>query len=411
MKKYFFVIISLFYGQVKAQQTNLIEDLMRQKPEQFGNILADPAKYELQIIYTQIDRDARNRPLFQTHRYRADNHTYFYPASTVKFPSVLLALEKINALKIKGLTSQTAMLTDSAFTRQTTVSQDTSAQNGMPSVAHYAKKILLVSDNDAFNRLYEFVGQEDFNKKLSAKGYTHSRILHRLSYSMTSEQNRHTNPIRFLQDNRLIYSQPAQYNPVDLVPKQAISKGIGYMRGDSLVRQPFDFTSKNFFPLEDQHEILKATMFPKAVAKAKRFNLTPADYRFVWQFMSQLPSETRYPRYDLKEHYDSYCKFLMFGDDKKPMPKHIRVFNKVGDAYGYLLDNAYIVDFERGIEFMLTVVIYCNQDQVFNDDKYDYNSVGFPFLANLGRTIYQHELTRPRPRKPDMKEFQLVYEK
>ena len=90
---------------------------------------------------------------------------------------------------------------------------------------------------------------------------------------------------------------------------------------------------------------------------------------------------------------------------------NIRIFNKVGDAYGFLLDNAYIVDFEKGIEFMLTTVLLCNNDQIFNDDKYDYDTIGFPFMKNLGQLIYNHELTRKRKYKADLSRFMVVYDK
>ena len=408
IKKLFIFSVFILTSFSVFSQQNLIEKIMSDKPELFGDILKNPEKFEVQIIYTQINRDAKNKPSFNTFKYRVDKNHYFYPASTVKFPAVLLALEKMN--KISKLNISTTMLTDSAFGRQEIVHTDTSSASGLPSIGHYSKKILLVSDNDAFNRLYEFIGQKAFNDQLKAKGYLDTRILHRLSYLMTIEQNRYTNPIRFVEANNLIYSQPQQYNPDDLVPKIPIAKGIGYMKGDKLVSEPFDFTSKNAFPLEDQHEILKAVLFPEAVPKQKRFNLTPDQYKFVYQYMSQLPSESTYPRYD-STFYDGFCKFTMFGDSKKPMPKHIRVFNKVGDAYGFLLDNAYVVDFKEGIEFMLTAVMYCNADQVFNDDKYDYDSVGFPFFGNLGRTIYDFEKNRKKVFKPNLKKFKLKYDR
>lgn len=383
---------------------------MQSKPEFFENILKNPDKYEVQIIYTQIDRDKNNKPTFVTHKYSVDKNHYFYPASTVKFPAVLLALEKLNKIKRTGVNIHTPMLTDSAFERQTKAYIDSSAANGLPSIGHYCKKILLVSDNDAFNRLYEFIGQKEFNDQLKAKGFNDTRILHRLSYSMTPEQNRYTNPIRFVANNKILYSQPQQYNPESLVPTFSTKKGIGYMNDDKLINEPFDFTAKNAFPLEDQHEILKAVLFPEVTPQQKRFNLTNDQYKFVYQYMSQLPSETTFPKYD-STFYDSYCKFTMFGDSKKPMPKHIRVFNKVGDAYGFLLDNAYIVDLKNNIEFMFTAVIYCNEDQVFNDDKYEYESVGFPFFGNIGRTIYEYELSRKRVFRPNLKKFKLNYDK
>ena len=188
--------------------------------------------------------------------------------------------------------------------------------------------------------------------------------------------------------------------------------GSNYYKGDSLVKRPFDFTARNAFPLEEQQLLLRALLFPEAVSEKQRFNLRPNDYQSVYRYMSQLPRETRYPNYRADTSlYDSYGKFLLAGDDKSPMPKSIRIFNKEGDAYGYMIDNAYIVDFDKGIEFMLSAVIACNSDGIFNDEKYDYDTVGFPFMGNLGRLIYAYEAGRKKPRTPDLSRFKLAYDK
>ena len=60
---------------------------------------------------------------------------------------------------------------------------------------------------------------------------------------------------------------------------------------------------------------------------------------------------------------------------------------------------------------MLTATIYVNSDGVLNDDKYDYETIGWPFLYQLGQTIYQYELNRPRKITPDLSQFRLGYEK
>lgn len=395
-------------SQAQPKTDKLLNDLLRKSPELFGPVLRNPAKFDVQVLYTQINRDAQNRPSFRTYRYRVNKKRYFYPASTVKLPGVLLALEKLNELNIRR---NTTMLTDSAAVGQTAVRADTSAPNGLPSVAHYAKKILLVSDNDAFNRLYEFIGQCNLNERLYRKGYRDLRIVHRLSVPLTAEQNRQTNPVRFVDStDRVVFQQPAQ--TCERTPKadSLIQRGVGYRRGDSLVRQPFAFTDKNSFALEDQQAMLKAVLFPDDVAPRQRFNLAPDDYPFLYQYLSQLPRETQFPRYD-STYYDSYCKFLLAGDQKTPFPSRIRIFNKVGDAYGYLIDNAYIVDFDRGIEFMLAAVIYVNEDGIFNDDQYEYTTIGLPFMGNLGRVIYDYEAKRRRPNVPNLNRFRVNYDR
>ena len=96
----------------------------------------------------------------------------------------------------------------------------------------------------------------------------------------------------------------------------------------------------------------------------------------------------------------------MYGG-KGELDSNIRIFNKEGDAYGFLTDVAYIVDYKNNIEFFLSANIYCNSDGIFNDDHYDYETVGYPFLRNIGRVIYEYELQRKRERIPDLSTFKL----
>ena len=410
----FFVLIIISSVMSNAQKinTDFLQKLMATKPEQFKELMDNADKYRLQILYTQIDRDKKNRPKFTTFGYRINNSEYFYPASTVKFPASVLALEKINNLNIKGLTKETVMLTGAEYERHTPVTKDSTSENGLPSVAHYIKKILMVSDNDAFNRLYEFIGQEDFNETLRKKGYENTRIFHRLQVGMNKEQNRRTNPMKFMQGNEIVYQQPMVISEKNYSSVTPISVGKGYVQGDSVVNKPFDFTDRNFYPLLDQQAVLKSILFPEAVGPKKRFNLTEDDYQFMYKYMSQMPTESTRPSYNPIEFYPTYCKFLMYGSGKNEVVNpNMRIFNKVGDAYGFLLDNAYIVDFEKGVEFMLTTVLLCNNDQIFNDDKYDYDTIGFPFMKNLGQLIYNYELNRPRKYKADLSRFKMVYDK
>jgi hypothetical protein len=416
MKKIYFIFSILLMNTIisNAQKinTDFLPNLLATKPEQFKELLDNPEKYRLQILYTQIDRDKNNRPKFTSYGYRINNTEYFYPASTVKFPASALALEKINNLNIKGLTKEITMLTGAEYERHTPVTKDSTSENGLPSVAHYIKKILMVSDNDAFNRLYEFLGQDGFNDALHKKGYENTRIFHRLQVGMNKEQNRRTNPIKFVSGNEVLYQQPMVTSEKNYSSATPIGIGKGYMQGDSVVNIPFDFKDRNFYPLLDQQAILKSILFPEAVEAKKRFNLKDEDYQFLYKYMSQMPTESTYPNYNPTEFYPTYCKFMLYGSGKNDVPNpNIRIFNKVGDAYGFLLDNAYVVDFEKGIEFMVSAVLLCNKDEIFNDDKYDYDTIGFPFMKNLGQLLYNYELTRPRKHKPDLSKFKMVYDK
>jgi hypothetical protein len=395
--------------QAQSKTDSLLAGMIRSHASpQLLRVLNDPDSFRYQLIYTKIDRDRKNRPSFHNYYYRANPDEYFNPASTVKMPLAFLALEKIDSLDRYGIDKYTAMLTDSAYSSQSVVRVDSSAASGLPSVAQYIKKIFLVSDNDAYTRLYEFLGQEHINRRLWEMGYKDVRITRRF-VPMTEEENRHTNPIRFVKDGKLLYAQPAAASTVAFDFSHTVFLGNAHFdRYDSLIHTPMDFTRHNNISLEDEQQVLQSVLFPESVPESRRFHLSPEDYRFLYRYMSQYPHEEIHPRYDTAEYFDSYTKFFMFKSGRTPIPPYIRIFNKPGWAYGFLTDIAYIADFKNGVEFMLSGVIYVNSDGVLNDDKYDYDSIGYPFFKEIGDIVYQYELKRKRVR-PDLSKFELSY--
>ena len=381
---------------------SFMTNLLGQFPQFFDSIVAKKDEYRLQIIYTQVDRGRNNMPKFTNHYFNVQPDQYFYPASTIKLPIAILALQKLHELKIPGLNRNTTMITETAFSGQTAVYNDPASEDGRPTIANYIKKILLVSDNDASNRLYEFLGQEYINTTLHKMGFDDAQILHRLSIGMTEEENRNTNPIRFLDaEGKLIYEKPAETSRLDY-EKRNTRLGKGYFSGGQLKNEPFDFSGKNRLTLETLHGLLKSIIFPEAVSRRQRFNLDKEDYIFLRKYMSMFCTESKYPSYNSPDYWDTYVKFLFYGTEKQEPEPDIRIFNKVGDAYGFLTDIAYIVDYNNNIEFLLSATIHCNRDSIYNDDKYEYETVGFPFMKNLGRIIYEHELKRLRKYKPDL---------
>ncbi|TQM51982.1 beta-lactamase family protein [Arcticibacter tournemirensis] len=399
-----FVMISV---SLVAQKTDkwLAELLYSKGSPLFRKVLDNPGTYQYQVIYTRIDRDKQNKPHFKSYYLNTDRERYFNPASTVKLPTALLALEKLNEINVKGLDKYTDMITDSAFSGQTSVLKDVSSESGYPSIAHYVKKIFLVSDNDAYNRLYEWVGQQTLNEKLWKKGYTNTRITRRF-WPMTDEENRHTNPISFLKDGKRIYQLPAAFSEAQFDFSKKVSIGNSYYNRDEvLIKEPMDFTRHNCFPLEDQQRILRSVLFPESVSKDKRFGLTADDYSFLYKYLSMLPRESDFPRYDTTEFFDSYAKFFIYRAEKRNIPRQMRIYSKAGWSYGFLTDNAYIADLENNCEFLISATIYVNSDGVLNDDKYDYETIGYPFFKELGEIIHQKEIQRNRKNKPDLSRF------
>lgn len=377
----------------------------------FQSVILHPEAYRYQIIYTQINRDRNNNPSFINYYYNYDSLRYFNPASMVKMPLAFLSLEKLNRLREKGVDMFTPMQYDSAYSRQTVLYKDSTAENGLPSIAQFIRKAFLVSDNDAYTRMYEFVGQQTINRRLHEMGYPDLRITRRFM-RMNLDENRHTNPIRFIKQNgSLIYFQPPAINTDSFDFSHVNKMGIGYMNAqDSLVNEPIDFTMANNVTVYHLQQMLQSVLFPNSVAPNRRFQLEKADYDFLYRFLAQYPSETDFPKYDTGLYYDSYVKFF-FRQVGRGIPDHIRIFNKVGWAYGCLTDVSYVADFKNKVEFMLTATVYVNSDGILNDNKYDYDNIGYPFLYKLGQCIYNYELNRPRKYKPDLSTFILRYQK
>ncbi|TDQ17122.1 beta-lactamase family protein [Algoriphagus boseongensis] len=375
-----------------------------------NKVLVDSSKYQVQILYSQIDRNEHGVPLFTDYSFNLDDNHYFYPASTVKLPIALLAMEWLEEQNIEGLNLETIMLTDSARISQIPALTDSSSATGLPSIAHYIKKILLVSDNDASNRLYELMGMDYINRKLKEKGLDHTMIMQRLSFPLSPEENRQFNPIRFVdKSGKIILELPARQSDSLYVVPGNPKIGKAYYQGDSLIQSPMDFSNKNKFALSDLHGVVKRLVFPEAFLEGERFQLNEEHRAFALKYMSMLPRESDFPIYDTTEYYDSYSKFFKFGTDKSSIPSKFRIFNKTGWSYGYLIDGSYFVDFESGVEFLVSAIIYVNEDQILNDDKYEYDEIGLPFFSELGDYLYQRELKRKKALPPDLKKFKFEY--
>lgn len=337
-------------------------------------VLQDPDSYELQIRYTRIQRKG-DSVAFQEYAYRVSDSNYFYPASTVKFPISVLALEKLNSLPQYNRKMDFYYEGDSV---QRSFEGD-------------IKEIFSVSDNHASNRLFEFLGQDAINQGLTRRGISPVRIAHRLGFRW---EEMTTRPIIIaVADSVSTQLLPIGNDPIQPLDLNGSLKGKGYMAGDSLVAEPFDFSLKNYLPLNSLHGTLQRVVFPEKFPESQRFNLSNDQREFLIQAMRITPRELGY---DPEAYPDGYCKFFIYGDSKEQIPESVSIYNKVGFAYGTLTDVAYIQDLENEVEFMLSATLLVNENGIFNDNTYEFDTVGIPFLAALGRAVYNYELAHPQ---------------
>jgi len=366
-----FILVSCTAEQ---QNPNFLERALASKDISIKRVMDSIEKYQVQIRYTQID--IRNDSvLFTDYDFQVNDSVYFYPASTVKFPTAVLAMEKINQTDTLTINTKYYIEGD---TIESTVAND-------------VNEIFAVSDNLANNRLIEFLGFETINQSLKNKGIAPVRLSHRLGFH--SEDLRTKPIIIYLNDSTTGITQPILNKTPKPLALFEIEKGKGYYENDEYTNEPFSFKQKNYYPLSAQHNLLKRIIFPENFNLNEQFHLNKEQRDHLLNAMHTVPKEMGY---DKKEYYDSYCKFFLFGDSQDDIPEHIKIYNKVGFAYGTLTDCAYIKDTKNNIDFLLTATILVNKDGIFNDDVYEYDEIGIPFLAQLGREIYQQELQRKK---------------
>ncbi|MGQ9863860.1 MAG: serine hydrolase [Bacteroidia bacterium] len=384
-----------------ASQTYL-QKLLNEAPPKLKTIANDPS-WGVQIIFTQINRDAQNRPILKHHTYHLQSDSYFYPASIVKLPVCALALEKLNHLKITGITKDTPLLTRGGPACVPPLTQDPTHPQNHVTLAHLIIKQLVYSDNEAFDRLYDFLGPQYITQTLHKKGYTSAWVGHRLRYVCSEKENTCLASWEYPS----LYKQQAHCNET-LSPslyQNATFQITTYKDGKwQNLRRSAD--KLNALSLADAHEILIALIFPQDLPHKKRFNLTEKDYHFLRKYMSMYPTELRLPNYPNAPYYvTGRMKYFFLGGQDTTAPPHIRIFNKVGMAWGYLIDVAYIVDFKAQIEFFLSAAIRApaTPSGTLRTDE------GLEFLRQLSLIIYEKEKKRRVPRKPDLSNFMYEY--
>lgn len=376
-----------------SQSAFSFDSILNKKPI-LKTVNADFNKYRLQIIYTQITRDSSGKPSFENYTYQLDSTNYFYCASLVKLPCSILALEKLNEL---NLDKNTIMFTDSANACQHSVKKDSSSSNGYPSISQYIKRMLLVSDNMAYGRVYEFLGVNYLHNRLLDLGYKNMRIVNRFDGNCKGTEHSTTNPVSFYDSNlKLVYQQKQQSTlTIYSNPIGTVKIGKAYMNAQNKkINEPKDFTNMNYISLQNIHSILQRLVFNDYVPKDLQFKINKDDQDFLLKHLTMYPRESAHPTYN-KTYFDSYKKYFMYGDSKKPITNEdIKITNIVGQSYGFMVDCAYIQNKKENVEFMLSAVIYTNNNQIMNDGKYEYNTIALPFLAELGRQVYDFELKR-----------------
>ena len=164
--KIFSSLILVFIFSCSSHKNHLKNVLNSTNPKIKG-VMDNVKQHELQIIYTEIIRDKNGKVSFKDYTYNVNANNYFYPASTIKLPIAILALEKLNIIDNTSINTEFSI----------------EGNNEKLKFAAEISKVFAVSDNVASTNLFEFIGFDYINQKMIEKGLSPFRMSHRLSGS------------------------------------------------------------------------------------------------------------------------------------------------------------------------------------------------------------------------------------
>ena len=362
-------------------ETNPIKSSFR-KNDFLKEIIKEKEDYEIQILLTKIDQ-YNSKVDFQEYKYQLDDNKYFYPASTIKLPIVVLTLKKINELRSKGseitLKSKITLNYKDDYSELVIRDSITSFQNLIADV-------FLVSDNSASNILIDFIGYNYFNHEMENAGFDKTYLNHKFNpdpYVNSTWQisDLDNNIISSINDNQKIIKANEKTNGLEKGERR-------YFKGE-ILDESLNFSEKNRSSITDMHNLIKYIFYPEIFDSINTFNLNVEDYDFLRYWMSRFTYEDIGEKFIGDENFfETYNKFFIHGDEQSVSNEQIRVYNKIGQAYGTSIDNGLIKNYQDNVEFILTATIYTNKNKVINDNLYEYDDLAVPFLAKLSRAIY-----------------------
>ena len=372
----------------KVRDEGSLAGWLGEPPGHFARLLADPARYRLEILVSAVDEEPTGRSL-RSFGYRVDAE-YEYPASAIKLlmaAAALRSLEELGQSSGKPLGIDTPLgLCVGAQTSCAVMRDPGNPDGGHITIAHEIRKMLLVSDNAAFGRLYDLVGHRALNERMGEWGLASVRLRHRMG---GGEREGLSSPaLDFLLPDGAL-SIPARQSDLRLAPTAATGLLVGRAHVDErgkLQGQPRDFADRNYASLADLQRVLVALVEP-GLDRGPALGLSEEHRRFLLEVLGADPRTMANPRTAEERHAEARFRPLLAGLGRVLERGELDYLGKAGRAYGFVVENAYLRNRKTGRALFVTAAIYADTNDVVNDDDYDYDTVAEPFMRDLGELL------------------------
>ena len=353
----------------------VVLDILKKGSPRLQSFLAKANDYGLQICFTRLRKDTSGTQ-FETFS-AFEPSAWFAPASLVKLPLAALLLEQLEAGKVDWLRAKLA------FPGMPDCAERAVELRQPQAVTRLIERALVLSDDSAYCALFDALGPQHIADRMRQLGHADVRIQARFG-ACGPENSKITGPVKiFSAGDRVLASTPAR-PPFALVSApEAIKIGQAWMQANRRIEGAKDFTTSNSAPLLALHEMLLALMRPELVAPELRFQISERARQFLLTGMRLNPAESKYSNAAEAKLDRTFFRLLGVGDGQ--WPKDLQVENKVGWAYGFLSDMAHLK--QGNHECFVSCKMYLNRDGVLNDGQYEYESIGRPAMAEIGRLL------------------------
>lgn len=375
-----------------APDTLRFQRWLTAQPGILGKVASQAKGYRLQVFCTLVDASGAE-PAFQHFACHAPNREYFNPASTVKLPAAIIALKQMEALGTNRVGVHTPL---HYIARPEYCSPERSRlYPGAPeplTLNNLLALALTVSDDDAYNALYDFSGRARLHEELKRMGFPEVRLLQKFDPACSPEECRHAPEIQFKDPSgAILQNLPRRSDSLVRQWPAGIDArvGTGFRTNEGkMLNGPRDFNGSNWFPLSDLHRLMGMVFFPDAFPEAQQPNLSPSSDSLLRAQLRQLPAQSGISKLARPPYHSAWTQYFFCGNKPGMVPPDtLEVYNIVGQAYGFLSECAWIYNPRTGKGMVLTAGLYVNQDGILNDGQYEYEAIGFPFLQALSTAI------------------------
>jgi hypothetical protein len=346
----------------------IVEQILEDGGPALQKVLASPETFRFQVVYGTIENGK-----LEQHLYRADAE-YFFPASSMKTPIAFATLARSTKAGVPRDASLRLFPVDGDGPVYTTT------------IARETWRAIIVSDNFSANRLLAIGGHREIHEMLWATGLKSARIRSGFATGDAIDPAELSPKIEVVDPPKTIAPRKSD---LVLPPNDAKNMDVGKAAivDGRRVEGPLSFANKNAMRLRELQDTMVRIMRPDLVADS---SLSAADREYLQKALGTYPSESGLAGYDRNVVADYQHNPLLRGIERVRPRSKVKVYSKVGQAFGFLVANTYVVETETNRAFFLAAVVFANPDDVMNDDLYAYDTIAFPALADVGEAFTRH---------------------